>query len=79
MPSPIFFDIVKHRGRPSSCSRRCRTFQRPRYRRVQPLADLLLRDPEFVSQRSLGVARPVEGQSLDVQSMGYCTNHSLNR
>lgn len=44
----------------------------------QPLADLLLRDPEFVGQRRPGVARPVEGQSLDVQLLGYCANRFLD-
>ena len=45
---------------------------------AESLADLLLRDPEFVGQRRPGVARPVKGQPLDVQLLGYCANRFLD-
>lgn len=78
----FFLDIVKHRPVcPVDFRPVVGDVKLPGDRGVdvpQPLADLLLRDPEFVGQRRPGVARPVEGQPLDVQLLGYCANRFLD-
>lgn len=45
---------------------------------AQSLADLLLRDPEFVGQCRPGVARPIEGQPFNSELFRNVTERPLN-
>ena len=45
---------------------------------AESLADLLLRDPEFVGQRRPSVARPVKGQPFDLEFLRDVTERPLD-